>query len=263
MKYIKTNEELKFMDAIKNKIKGLFDNIDQKIADKISGKAAEMAKQTNKDAKAKIYNDMVSSILGDAKLDIENSKNIIELRKAFKGTLSNLYATLTSLANSAGYKSLLPSQIFSKKFTFMGKIDPKNFDSSIDVSVNKYLLNLKISDEDKKLVTDNKSIDVEVSDVKESEDMEDIKTTITDYIESIITFCTTNGDVVIKSDALSQTNKSMVQFTNQMGSKNPKSEEKLLRYVTNIKDPKQLASVRDVLVQKGVIPKDDANNMKF
>lgn len=262
MKYIKTNEEFKFWDAIKNKVKGLFDNIDQKIADKISGKSAELAKQKTKEGKSKIFNDIIESIMSDYKIDIENSKNIITVRKTIKGSLTNLYATLTSLANSSGIKTLLPSQIFSKQFVFMGKIDPKNFDQSIDQSINKYLDKLDMSDADKELLTNNKSIDKEVES-EDSEEIEDIKTQITDYVDNIFAWVIKSGTLVIKGDGMSQSNTTLLKFTNQMGSKNPKSEEKLLKYVTNIKDPKQLAAVRDVLIQKGVIPKEEGPNMMF
>lgn len=262
MKYIKTNEEFKFWDAIKNKVKGLFDNIDQKIADKISGKSAEMAKQKSKDGKAKIFNDIIGTIQTDYKIDMENSKNVISIRKTMKGTLTNLYATLTSLANSGGIKTLLPSQIFSKQFTFMSKIDPKNFDTSIDSSINKYLSQLDFSDVDKELMVKNKTIDSEV-DSEDSEELDGVKSEINDYIEKIFNWVIKSGDILIKGDGMSQSNTTLTKFTNQMGSKNAKSEEKLLNYVTNIKDPKQLASIRDVLVQKGVIPKEEAGNMKF
>lgn len=262
MKYIKTNEEFKFWDAIKNKVKGLFDNIDQKIADKISGKSVEMTKQKTKDGKAKVFSDIIEFIQTDYKTDMENSKNVISIRKTMKGTLTNLYATLTSIANSGGIKTLLPSQIFSKQFTFMSKIDPKNFDTSIDDSINRYLSKLDFSDTDKELMAKNKSIDSEVES-ENSEELDGIKSEIDDYIEKIINWVIKSGNIIIRGDGMSQSNDTLTKFTNQMGSKNAKSEEKLLKYVTNIKDPKQLASVRDILVQKGVIPKEEAGNMKF
>lgn len=262
MKHIRIYEEFKFWDAIKNKVKGLFDNIDQKLADKISGKATEMNKQKNKEGKANSYKNIIDSILDDYKIDMENSKNIISIRKTLKGTFTNLYATLTSIANSSGMKTLLPSQLFSKKYIFLGKIDSKNFDSSIDSSINKYLFSLDLEDKAKELLTSNKKIDVELE-VEDSEDMDSLKNTLNDYVESMLDYVLESGIKMIKNDGLSQNQNTLSKFTQQMGSKNSQSEEKLLKYITNIKEPKSLAAVRDTLIQKGVIPKEEGGNMKF
>lgn len=261
MKHIRVFEEFKFWDAIKNKVKGLFDNIDQKLADKISGKAVEMSKQKNKEGKANSYKNIIDSIKEDYKLDIENAKNIITVRKTIKGTFTNLYATLTSIANSSGIKTLLPSTVFSKKFIFLGKIDPKNFDLSIDSSINKYLLSLDLNDKAKELLTSNKKIDSDIES-EDSEDM-DLKNKITEYVESVLDYVLDYGIKIIKGDGLSQNQNILSKFTQQMGSKNSQSEEKLLKYITNIKEPKSLAAVRDTLIQKGVIPKEEGGNMKF
>lgn len=257
--------EMKFWDAIKARVKGVFDNIDQELANLISGKAVEIQKTKDKNRKAALYGDLVTKIQDDFKSKLEGSQNILSCRKTVKDSLCEVYAMLAGVGNTIGVPNLVPSKMFIKgSAAFMGKINIKNFDKSIDDNVNRLFEQVfQLTDEQRNFLTRNPIIDNVVDDKTKIDD--NMRTLIESWMtKNIFTPITLSGEKSIKGDVVNRLpGVDLKQFTDQMGSKNVKSEEALLRAVTTLKDPRHMAIVRDALVKAGVISSVDAKNMLF
>ena len=259
--------ELKFWDTIKSKIKGLFSSIEKGKTDQITKGALAFNKVKTKEERIKILTGMSASVKASYDEYMKDANNVLAVRKALKKVLAEVYGTLVVLANNTGVKEFAPSIIYDSGIVqFIGEVDPNKFDESIDGGINKFMTMVDEFPEDWiDSLKDNP--DINKTEVKDDSDDKAIKykeNLTKQFDELVINRFNDKLTNVLKKGGVDLLNKNTLSaITNSMGSKNPKSEEKLVRYVTGLKEPKHLAAVRDTLIKHGVVTKEEGKNMQF
>jgi len=153
--------ELKFWDSIKNKVGKFFSNIDKKISDKITSVGQKFQQAKTPKEQFNIVSNELNSTDEAFEIDLDNTSDILKIRKIYKDYISKIYLMNLSVSDWIKNPDLNNYNIFNKTDyrELLAYNDAKNFNVKIDKVINNRFSNNKnLSEDEKTKILNNKDI---------------------------------------------------------------------------------------------------------